>query len=113
MAGIIVFSMLLTLLFGGGMLALVFGFLETEKSRALEAATQGVPAQVPEAAEEHSFFAILEEGAAVLKPVAPADELIDELEAFLKKEQSLVARFVNEPSVHNLYRNAFASPSVH
>ena len=114
MAGIIVFTMLLTLLFGGGMLALVLGYLETEKTRARElAATMGAPAPAPEAVREHRFFAALEEGAARVQPTAPSDELIHELETFLKTEQALAARFVNEPSIDNLYRHASASSSVH
>jgi len=114
MAGMIVFSMLLTLLFGGGMLALVLGFLETEKSRARElaAATAGDSAPAPEAVREHSFFANLEEGSPAAQPDQPDDEMVDELESFLKEEQVFAARFVNEPSIDNLYRHATLSPAI-
>ena len=114
MAGMIVFIMLITLLFGGGMLALVLGYLETEKARARElaAATAGDAAPAPTAVREHPFFAKLEEDGAAVQPPQPDDELVDELETYLKAEQVFAARFVNEPSIDNLYRHASISTAV-
>ena len=114
MAGMMAFSMLLTLLFGGGMLALILGYIETEKSRARELAeaTAGDPAPAPEAVREQPFFAKLEEGTGAVQPGQPDDDLVDELESYLRAEQVFADRFVNEPSIDNLYRHASASPAI-
>jgi hypothetical protein len=115
MASMFVFGALLTLLFGGMMLALVMGYLETEKKREQEERarmTEAVPvgqavASVPR------FFADLDRVQSPPAPDTADDGYVSQLEGYLMAEQALVARFVKEPSIDNLYREASVSPVVH
>ena len=115
MASMFVFGAFLTLLFGGMMLALVMGYMETEKKREQEKrarVTEAVPVGQAVAAVPR-FFADLEQTPPPTLPDTADDAFVSQLELYLMAEQAVVARFVKEPSIDNLYREASVSPVVH
>jgi hypothetical protein len=110
MASMVVFSAFLALLFGGMMLALVMGYLSTEQRRAEgeRQASMAVQTAVP----VPRFFAELGEEWQEPARDGPEDEFVDQIEGYLREEQALVARFVKDPSIDNLYRQVPASPLI-
>jgi hypothetical protein len=107
----IAFAVLMTFMFGGMMLALVMGYAETERTRQKESqqSTDGVARAVESVPR---FFAPLDAPVQAASLSGNHDEFVDHLEGYLKAEQALVARFVNEPTVDNLYRQTAISLSV-
>ena len=111
MTSMIAFAVLMTFLFGGMMLALVMGYAETERARQKESrsSADGV-ARAVEAVPR--FFAPLNVPVQAASPSGNHDDLVDHLKGYLEAEQALVARFIDEPTIDNLYRQATVSLSV-
>jgi hypothetical protein len=63
--------------------------------------------------ESPRFFAELHDRAPLPVPTGVDDEFVDQLESYLQREQELVARFVSEPSIDNLYRHVPIPRLVH
>lgn len=100
-------------LFAGIVLILTMGYLETEEKRAMEARTR--PTEADQLAARvvalPRFFGPLD------APVPAAgfdDSLVTRLENYVRLEQTMVAQFVDHPSVDNLYRHSASAPgNVH
>lgn len=109
--GVVVLMIVLGFLFGGMLLALVFGYQSMEEQRAAQAATS-VDAR-PWASDEKRFFAHVETSAPDPLETERA-RLVKQLEELLSRENQLAAEFVNEPSFDRLYPNyaAYAAAAV-
>lgn len=112
MASIIVLSLLLGLLFGGMMLALVMGYINTEQERAKES-SRAAAAAADRVAGLPQFFWDPNAEQPTAENEGVDDDLVGQFEDYLRKEQAAVVRFVNEPSLDNLYRRMPASPLIH
>jgi hypothetical protein len=108
--GTVVVVMFLVLLSGGIVLALVMGILATEEGRARKERHPRAGATASRLAEIPRFFADLDDTPVAGRGAGPHDEIVGRLEDYLRAEQALVAGFVREPSIENLYRRA--SPSA-
>ncbi len=101
-------------LFVGITLLLALGYVDTEKERARQAAAREAGTAMPAAAmaAEPRFFASAQ---AVSAPPAVVfdDALVGKLEDHLRVEQALLAQFVHNPSIDNLYRQTGAAVHVH
>lgn len=115
MATTVVFGMFMALLFGGMMLALVMGYRSTEQARAREEAERQQASLATSAtlAEIPRFFVDAPVEPATSSAEAPHDEIIGQIESYLRAEHALVAKFVNDPSLENLYRQSGPSPMLH
>jgi len=103
-------------LFGGMVLMLAMGYLDTEQKRALEAKARDVEAasQAAAMAALPGFFA----PAHATQPPMPAliefdDAMVNRLEHHVQLEQALVAQFVHHPSLDNLYRHPATPVHLH
>lgn len=107
--------MFLGLLFGGMILVLVMGYLGTEEQRAREDREREAEAAISaeSVAVLPSFFAELDPGASSPAHPAYSDRLLVDLETYVRAEQAVVTRFVNDPSFASLYRRADASLRAH
>lgn len=99
--------------FAGIVLILAMGYIETEEKRALEA-----KARETEAAQMAAKMVALPRFFGPLDTPSPAtgfdDSLVTRLENYVRLEQTMVAQFVDHPSVDNLYRHSTsASTNVH
>lgn len=100
--------------FAGIVLILTMGYLETEEKRAMEAKTrQAAPAQL--AARVVALPRFFGPPQDATSPIAPFDDsLVSRLENYVRLEQTMVAQFVDHPSVDNLYRHPDSTPgNVH
>jgi hypothetical protein len=113
MTSIFVLSLLLGFLFGGMMLALVMGYVSTEQERAEDEQTNLSTALVARMTATEHFFANANNTRGLRRDDAGDDAMVNRLEDYLREEQAVVARFVNEPSVDNLYRQTPASALIH
>ncbi len=99
-------------LFGGMVLILAMGYLDTEQKRAMQA-----KARQAEAVQQAAAMVALPGFFAPTQATQPPptfvfdDALVNRLEHHVRLEQALVAQFVHHPSLDNLYRHP--TPSVH
>jgi hypothetical protein len=97
--------LVLGFLFVGMTLALVLGYLSTEKARAGKPAPH--PGEVVRAAEGIPSFFARSDRVALPSEVHAFDEaLLARIESHIRQEQALVSEFVEYPSVNSLYRQA-------
>lgn len=93
---------LLAVVFGGLILALVAGYVETEERRASQSPNGSEAARFPALPAEPRFFAAPPNRQA---STAELDEaLLSRLQQHVSAEQDLVSQFLREPSVDGLYR---------
>lgn len=106
MDGMIILGLFMALLFGGGTLALVMGYVSTEERRAEEERERGAQDQIAAQAIAMIPRMFRHPDAIPTHPahVATGARLLSELESYVIAEQALVAQFVAEPSVDSLYR---------
>ena len=95
------------------MMAFILEFLNTERDDAREKRWVGVEPGVRSVAELPAFFAKRQTNEH--PPVRPVsdDALIAFLEAHMRAEHAMVAKFVHLPSLDSLYRPAKPSPTLH
>jgi len=110
---------ILFVLMAGLVLGVILVMLSVEFVGAL---AKGAPVRHPEQVSAATSTVREIPGFFVAKSPAPdvaasylwsQDEFIDRLEGHLRSEQELVARFLLEPSIDSLYRQAPASLNVH
>lgn len=119
MAATVVLVIFLVFLFGGVTLALGYGYLTTERERERErerlaaADEQRATVRIPKPVMAYSGF--LPAVPVVSQPVAfIVDEaFVSQLEHHVRTEQALVAPFVHQPSIDNLYRQSGAPLHMH
>jgi hypothetical protein len=96
-------------LFGGMVLMLAMGYQSSEAERARQArARQAAAAGAPSIAALPGFFASADRSLAPSQPVF-SEAMVNQLEHHVRLEQAVVAQFVHQPSVDNLYRRAGTS----
>ena len=114
MEGMVALVLLLTLLFGGMMLALVMGYRETEERRGLAAARALQAQRAAKAVTVPSFFATANSAAHAIGPSVTFEELLlSRLEQHVQAEHARVAEFVHFPSMDRLYRESESMLHVH
>jgi hypothetical protein len=112
MSSTLILILAASFLFGGMVLMLSMGYVESERKRALEAQQIEVAAsRQPAAIVAMPGFFATPQAAAPSTLVVFDDALVTRLENHVRLEQALVAQFVHHPSVDNLYRHP--SPTVH
>lgn len=114
MEGTLVFWLFLTFLIGAGMLALMLGYRSVEEQRACDEQRKAEELKaVRDMAEAPRFFVV--QPASERPSTGPVlDEgLLADLETYVRSEQLLAARFVDEPSIDTLYQQAGSSQIVH
>jgi hypothetical protein len=99
-------------LFGGMVLILAMGYLDTEQKRAMQAKARQAEA-VQQAAAMVALPGFFAPAQSIHLPTTIVfdDALVNRLERHVRLEQALVAQFVHHPSLDNLYRHP--TPSVH
>lgn len=112
MTSILVLSLLLAFVFGGMMLALVMGYMNTEQERAKQNARAAAAAAERVASLPQFFRDPNARQPTTTEDDHLANDLVGQFEHYLQAEQAAVARFVNEPSIDNLYRRTPASPLI-
>ena len=112
MTSIFVLAVLAAFVFGGMMLALVMGYINTEQERA-EQSAHDAAAAVEKLASLPQFFRDPNVRQPTTEDNHLADDLVGQFEDYLQAEQMAVARFVNEPSIDNLYHQISTSPLIH
>ena len=96
-------------LFGGMVLMLAMGYQNSEAERARQArARQAAAARASAIVSVPSFFASAD-GAVPPSQSVFNDAMVNQLEHHVRLEQAVVAQFVHQPSVDNLYRRAGTS----
>lgn len=110
MEAMIALALVMGVVFGGMMLALVTGYLDSEKARAAERQQHDRVARAAEAIP--SFFARSDRGE---RPALSGfDEmLLARLESHVREEQALVNEFVHYPSIDSLYRQGPQALRMH
>lgn len=112
MTSIFVLAVLAVFVFGGMMLALVMGYINTEQERA-KGGARAAAAAAKKVASLPQFFRDPNTRQPTTGDDHFTDDLVGRLEDYLQAEQAVVAKFVNEPSIDNLYRHMPASPLIH
>ena len=97
-------------LFGGMVLMLAMGYQSSEAERARQARARQVDAaaRASAIAVAPGFFAPTDEAVAPAQSVFN-ETMLNQLEHHVRLEQAVVAQFVHQPSVDNLYRRAATS----
>ncbi len=95
-------------LFGGMVLMLAMGYQSSEAERARQARAHQAAAGAPSIAALPGFFASADRSLAPSQPVF-SEAMVNQLEHHVRLEQAVVAQFVHQPSVDNLYRRAGTS----
>ncbi len=114
MEGMVALVLVLTLLFGGMMLALVMGYRDIEERRGLDAARAAGASRPANAAMVPGFFTGAKSGAYAVGPAISFDEmLLTRLEQHVQAEHERVAEFVHFPSMDRLYRASDSQLHVH
>ena len=114
MSSTIILVLAATFLFGGIVLILTMGYLDTEQKRELLAKGRQAEAiqQAAAAVALPGFFAPAY-ATPHLSPLVFDDEMVNRLEHHVRLEQAVVAQFVHHPSIDNLYRHPTPSLHVH
>ena len=94
-------------LFGGMVLMLAMGYSEAERAQQARA-RQAAAARASAIVAVPSFFASVD-GAVTPAQTVFNDAMVNKLEHHVRLEQAVVAQFVHQPSVDNLYRRAGTS----
>ena len=114
MSSTLILVLAISFLFGGMVLMLTMGYLETEKKRTVEAQRLQAEAALRPAAivAMPGFFATPR---ATVPPafVVFDDAMVDRLEHHVRLEQAMVAQFVHHPSLDNLYGHPTTPVHVH
>ena len=97
-------------LFGGMILMLAMGYQNSEAERARQAKAGQADAAVKASTivSVPGFFASAD-GAATPTPSVFNEAMVNQLEHHVRLEQAVVAQFVHQPSVDNLYRRVGTS----
>jgi hypothetical protein len=97
-------------LFGGMVLMLAMGYQSSEAERARQARARQVDAaaRASAIAVAPGFFAPAD-GAVAPSQSVFSEAMVSQLEHHVRLEQAVVAQFVHQPSVDNLYRRAATS----
>ena len=101
-----------SLIFGGIILTLVFGYQEAERKREMQAKALEAEAIQQAAGAVPGFFA---RPKAAHSPgmIVFNDALASRLEHDIKEEQAIVAQFVHHPSLDTLYQHPTATGLMH
>jgi len=112
MEAMIALGLLMGVVFGGMTLALVTGYMSTEKARAVALTRrQGQVARAAQAIP--SFFVKSDRGERPVDVPGFDAMLLARLESHVREEQALVSEFVHYPSIHSLYRQAPQALHMH
>jgi hypothetical protein len=97
-------------LFGGMVLMLAMGYQSSEAERARQARARqaAAAARASAIAVAPSYFAPADGAVAPSQPVF-SEAMVNRLEHHVRLEQAVVAQFVHQPSIDNLYRRAGTS----
>jgi len=114
MSSTLILVLAISFLFGGMVLLLTMGYLDTEQKRALQAQQrQAEAAQQPAAIVAMPGFFATPRATLPSTLVVFDDALVTRLEHHVRLEQALVAPFVHHPSLDNLYRRPTTPVHVH
>jgi hypothetical protein len=114
MSSTLILVLAASFLFGGMVLLLTMGYLETEQKRALEAQQQQAEAaQQPAAIVAMPGFFAAPHANPPSTLVVFDDAMVNRLEHHVRLEQALVAQFVHHPSLDNLYRHQTTPVHAH
>ena len=98
-------------LFGGMVLMLAMGYQNSEAERARQAKARQADAAASASAivSVPGFFAPRRRGGHAILARVFNEAMVNQLEHHVRLEQAVVAQFVHQPSVDNLYRRAGTS----